>query len=89
MKSGRPSKKRCHAMTVHHASRLRCHCSQSPNIRPWRATLARCRRHRAGIILLNCTNSENCNKKEKTPLHDHLEYLLVQNPLSEQHNVRT
>ena len=45
-------------------------------------------RHRVGIILLNCRNSETCNKKEKTPLHDHLEYLLVQNPLSEDHKDR-
>ena len=47
---------------------------------PMRATLAR---RRAGIILLNPRNTETCNKKEKTPLHDHLEYLPVQNPLSE------
>ena len=47
----------------------------------------RCRR--AGIILLNRRNSETCNKKEETPLHDHLEYLPVQNPLSEQHKDRT
>ena len=45
---------------------------------PQRATPAR---RRAGLILLNCTNSDTCNKKEKTPLHDHL---LVQNPLSDQ-----
>ena len=40
------------------------------------------RRCRAGIILSNCRNSETCNKREKTPFHDHLEYLPVQNPLS-------
>ena len=38
--------------------------------------------HRAGIILSNCRNSETCNKEENSPFHDHLEYLLVQNPLS-------
>ena len=57
-----------------------------------RATPARrrCRRRRrARIILLNHRNSETCNKKEETPLHDHLEYLPVQNPLSEQHKDRT
>ena len=37
---------------------------------------------RAGIILLSCRNGETCNKKEKTPFHDHLEYLPIQNPLS-------
>ena len=51
-----------------------------------RATLARCRarrrRCRAGIILLKCRNSETCNRKEKTPFRDHLEYLPIQNPLS-------
>ena len=55
-----------------------------------RRARCRCRRHRrAGVILLNCRNSETCNKKEKIPLHDHLEYLLVQNPLSDQHKDRT
>ena len=57
-----------------------------------RDTAARRRHHRhrrAGIILLNCRNSETCNKKEKTPLLDHLEYLLVQNPLGDQHKDRT
>ena len=39
-------------------------------------------RRRAGIILLSCKNSETCNKKEKTPFHDHLEYLPIQNPQS-------
>ena len=53
---------------------------------PWRATRAR---RRAGIILLDRRNNESCNKKEETPLHDHLEYLPVQNPLSEQHKDRT
>ena len=52
------------------------------------STPVRCKRRRAGIILLNRRNSETCNKKEKTPLHDHLEYLPVQNPLSEQHKDR-
>ena len=51
-----------------------------------RATPARRRAHRrhrrAGIILLNCRNSETCNMKQKTPFHDHLEYLPSQNPLS-------
>ena len=51
-----------------------------------RATPACCRAHRrrrtVGIILLKCRNSETCNKKEKTPFHDHLEYLPIQNPLS-------
>ena len=55
-------------------------------LRAWRATpvhrRARRRRRRAGIILLKCRNSETCNKKEKTPFHDHLEYLPIQNPLS-------
>ena len=57
--------------------------------RAMQATPARRKCRRAGIILLNCRNSETCNKKEKTPLHDHLEYLLVQNPPSEQHKDRT
>ena len=35
-----------------------------------------------GIILLKCRNSETCNNKGKTPFHDHLEYLPIQNPLS-------
>ena len=47
-----------------------------------RATPAHRMRRRAGIVLLNCRNSETCNKKQKTPLHDHLEYLPIQNPLS-------
>ena len=34
------------------------------------------------MFLLKCRNSETCNKKEKTPFHDHLEYLPKQNPLS-------
>ena len=49
---------------------------------PMRATPTRRKRCRAGIILLKCRNSETCNKKEKTPFHDHLEYLPIQNPLS-------
>ena len=47
-----------------------------------RATPARRRRRKARIILLKCRNSETCNKKEKTPSHDHLEYLPIRNPLS-------
>ena len=35
-----------------------------------------------GIILFNRRNSETCNKKEKPPFYDHLEYLLVQKLLS-------
>ena len=46
-------------------------------------------RLRAGIILLNCGKSETCNKKGKTPLHDHLKYVPVQNPLSERHKDHT
>ena len=57
----------------------------APQVR--RRAHRRCRR--AGIILLNCRSSETCNKKEKTPLHDHLEYLPIQNPLNEQHKDRT
>ena len=54
-----------------------------PHLPPLRATPA-CRgaRRRARIILLNGKNSESCNKKEKTPFHDHLEHLPIQNPLS-------
>ena len=62
----------------------------NPRKKAQRATPARRRvRHRctmARIILLNCRNSETCNKKEKTPLHDHLEYLPA---LSEQRKDRT
>ena len=40
------------------------------------------KRRKAAIILLNCRNSETCNKKQKPPFHDHLEYLPGQKLLS-------
>ena len=66
-----------------------CTTHQSPGEGAPQARRRCCRRRRAGIILLNCRNSETCDEKEKKPLHDHLEYLLAQNPLSEQHKDRT
>ena len=45
--------------------------------------------HTHSVCFVNCRNSETCSKKEKISLHDHLEYLLVQNPLSDQHKDHT
>ena len=59
-------------------------CTDGTILRKGQSTLrATPARRRAGIILLNCRNSETCNKKEKTPLHDLLDDLPVQTPLSE------
>ena len=33
-------------------------------------------------MLSNCRNNETCNKRGKLPVHDHLEFLPSQNPLS-------